>query len=143
LPDRSPLIRLGGAVLAEQHDEWTEGWRYFGLDDVLSRSRLTLTPTGPASPADSDTKEVTGELPPTAALSASPATTGSGGDRFRHHDRGLDRVSTATVPMRRLRQGFVAADEAQQVASVDGLRLLLRHVLVAPAARRPVISQVG
>jgi putative transposase len=30
-----------GAVLAEQHDEWTEGRRYLGLD-VLSRSRLTV-----------------------------------------------------------------------------------------------------
>ena len=38
-PDRDALIRLVGAVLAEQHDEWTEGRRYLGLD-VLSRSRL-------------------------------------------------------------------------------------------------------
>ena len=30
-------------VLAEQHDEWTEGRRYLGLD-VLARSRITLTP---------------------------------------------------------------------------------------------------
>jgi hypothetical protein len=29
-----------GAVLAEQHDEWAESRRYFGLD-VLSKSRLT------------------------------------------------------------------------------------------------------
>src|SRR5215472_7086150 len=42
-PDRNSLIRLVGAVLAEQHDEWTEGRRYLGLD-VLARSRLTLTP---------------------------------------------------------------------------------------------------
>jgi len=42
-PDRSSLIRLVGAVLAEQHDEWTEGRRYLGLD-VLARSRITLTP---------------------------------------------------------------------------------------------------
>src|SRR3954470_2159742 len=40
-PDRDALIRLVGAVLAEQHDEWTEGRRYLGLD-VLNRSRLTL-----------------------------------------------------------------------------------------------------
>ena len=39
-PDRAALIRLVGAVLAEQHDEWTEGRRYLGLD-VLARSRLT------------------------------------------------------------------------------------------------------
>jgi putative transposase len=32
------LIRLVGAVLAEQHDEWAESRRYLGLD-VLSKSR--------------------------------------------------------------------------------------------------------
>ena len=37
-PDRASLIRLVGAVLAEQHDEWAEGRRYLGLD-VLTRSR--------------------------------------------------------------------------------------------------------
>jgi transposase-like protein len=42
-PDRAALIRLVGAVLAEQHDEWVEGRRYLGLD-VLSRSRMTLVP---------------------------------------------------------------------------------------------------
>jgi transposase-like protein len=42
-PGRDALIRLVGAVLAEQHDEWTEGRRYLGLD-VLARSRITLTP---------------------------------------------------------------------------------------------------
>ena len=42
-PDRDSLIRLVGAVLAEQHDEWAEGRRYLGLD-VLTRSRLTAVP---------------------------------------------------------------------------------------------------
>jgi putative transposase len=45
-PDRHALIRLVGAVLAEQHDEWTEGRRYRGLD-VLAKSRLTLIVTDP------------------------------------------------------------------------------------------------
>ncbi len=36
------LIRLVGAVLAEQHDEWTEMRRYIGLD-VLTRSRAAGT----------------------------------------------------------------------------------------------------
>jgi putative transposase len=43
-PGRDSLIRLVGAVLAEQHDEWTEGRRYLGLD-VLARSRITAAPT--------------------------------------------------------------------------------------------------
>ena len=42
-PDRDSLIRLVGAVLAEQHDEWTEGRRYLGLE-VLARSRMTVVP---------------------------------------------------------------------------------------------------
>src|SRR5437763_15995111 len=44
-PDRDALIRLVGAVLAEQHDEWIEGRRYLGLD-VLNRSRLTVITDG-------------------------------------------------------------------------------------------------
>ena len=57
-PDRTSLIRLVGAVLAEQHDEWIEGRRYLGLD-VLSRSRYTLI-NGSAEPSPSTaTKEVT------------------------------------------------------------------------------------
>jgi transposase-like protein len=39
-PDRPSIVRLVGAVLAEQHDEWAEGRRYLGLD-VLTRSRAT------------------------------------------------------------------------------------------------------
>jgi len=47
-PDRGSVVRLVGAVLAEQHDEWAEGRRYFALD-VLSRSRIRLTTTLPAT----------------------------------------------------------------------------------------------
>jgi transposase-like protein len=45
-PDRTSAIRLIGAVLAEQHDEWTEGRRYLGLD-VLARSRTALITPDP------------------------------------------------------------------------------------------------
>jgi hypothetical protein len=38
---RDSLIRLVGAVLAEQHDEWTEMRRYVDLD-ILAKSRLTI-----------------------------------------------------------------------------------------------------
>ena len=42
-PNRDAIIRLVGAVLAEQTDEWAEGRRYLGLD-ILTRSRLTTVP---------------------------------------------------------------------------------------------------
>jgi putative transposase len=52
-PDRDAAIRLVGAVLAEQHDEWTEGRRYLGLD-VLARCRIR-----PVCDTDDTREEVT------------------------------------------------------------------------------------
>ena len=52
-PARDALIRLVGAVLAEQHDDWIEGRRYLGLD-VLAKSRLALIETTEETTTNTD-----------------------------------------------------------------------------------------
>ena len=48
-PNRAAIIRLVGAVLAEQTDEWTESRRYMGLE-LLNRARLAALDGDPTDP---------------------------------------------------------------------------------------------
>jgi transposase-like protein len=60
-PGRDAIIRLVGAVLAEQHDEWAEGRRYLG-PEVLGRARLALVKTEPVEEVPTKTNRRTKAL---------------------------------------------------------------------------------
>lgn len=62
-PNRQSLIRLIGAVLAEQHDEWSEGRRYMNLQALAAAQKVGTEPD-----SDTETKEVDTTDP--AALAA-------------------------------------------------------------------------
>lgn len=63
-PNRDSVIRLVGAVLAEQHDEWAEQRRYLGLE-ALKNARAVLA----ARESDNQPEEVSTDLI-TGAISA-------------------------------------------------------------------------
>jgi putative transposase len=56
-PHRDALVRLVGAVLAEQHDEWIKGRRYLGLE-VLKRARATTVPDPTTAPEEVPTNDI-------------------------------------------------------------------------------------
>jgi len=77
LPDRAALIRLVGAVFAEQHDGWAEMRRYIGLD-VLAKSHLR--PVGTTTEPE--------EVTMAARSPPSESTPRSRGAVFTHHPHG-------------------------------------------------------
>lgn len=56
-PDRAAIVRLVGAVLMEQTDEWTEARRYMGLE-FLAKARLRVVDGSTPDPK-SDNREPT------------------------------------------------------------------------------------
>ena len=57
-PGRDAVIRLVGAVLAEQHDEWAEGRRYLGLDVLARAAAVGNTEPAPTPPATNGMPEL-------------------------------------------------------------------------------------
>jgi putative transposase len=61
-PNREAVIRLVGAVLAEQHDEWAEQRRYLGLE-ALKNARAVLTAREtPEQPQEVNTDLIAGAI---------------------------------------------------------------------------------
>lgn len=48
-PNRDSVIRLAGAILLEQQDEWSVGRRYFSLESMRQLTGKTVQPLAPAA----------------------------------------------------------------------------------------------
>jgi putative transposase len=57
-PNRQAIIRLVGAVLAEQHDEWAEGRRYLGLE-IITRAQAIDTTNDPEEDTNPEPQAIT------------------------------------------------------------------------------------
>ncbi len=58
-PNRDSIIRLVGAVLAEQHDEWTEQRRYLGLEALAKARRVGEPEPAPEEVTEPDLQALT------------------------------------------------------------------------------------
>lgn len=68
-PNRTAILRLVGAVLAEQTDEWAKGRRYLDLE-ILTKSRMTHTTNHPEQ--DNTMPTLASRPHPTGSATATP-----------------------------------------------------------------------